>query len=186
MSLTHAFISAKTDGADDTIVRPVDWNNNHVTKLGGSTTTVAPLVAIANINTTAVGNVGAGEDTLITYSFPANAFSVTNLGVRITAWGTNANNANNKIIKLYFGTAAIVTSTTAAHVLTWRAEALVVRTGASTQDALARLTIGLAINTHTFTAITQTDTSAITIKMTGEGVADNDIVCEGMLIEFIG
>lgn len=27
----HIFVSAKTDSLDTTLVRPVDWNNNHVT-----------------------------------------------------------------------------------------------------------------------------------------------------------
>lgn len=30
MSVKHAFVSAKSNGADATLVRPSDWNNDHV------------------------------------------------------------------------------------------------------------------------------------------------------------
>lgn len=30
MSVTHSFVSAKTDGADTSVVRPSDWNDDHV------------------------------------------------------------------------------------------------------------------------------------------------------------
>ncbi|PJB49391.1 MAG: hypothetical protein CO103_05925, partial [Chloroflexi bacterium CG_4_9_14_3_um_filter_45_9] len=29
MAIKHTFVSAKTDGADTTLVRPVDWNADH-------------------------------------------------------------------------------------------------------------------------------------------------------------
>lgn len=29
MSIVHSFVSAKSDGADATLVRPSDWNANH-------------------------------------------------------------------------------------------------------------------------------------------------------------
>jgi len=34
MGITHAFVSAKDDGADSTLVRPSDWNASHVGALG--------------------------------------------------------------------------------------------------------------------------------------------------------
>jgi hypothetical protein len=154
----------------------------------GTSTLEATMVGVANVNTTAVGNVGAGEDDLITYSLPANALSANAKGVRIRAWGTGANNANAKTLKLYFGTQVILTTAlTASQVDTWEAEATVWRTGASTQDWQTRLNQAgttSIIDIENGTA-TQTDTAAITIKCTGTGTSNNDVVAEGMLTEFI-
>lgn len=41
MPVKHAFSSAKTDGADATLVRPSDWNAGHVTPYATGTFTVA-------------------------------------------------------------------------------------------------------------------------------------------------
>lgn len=154
----------------------------------GASTGDGGLVSIANVNTTAVGNVDAGEDDLITYALPANALSANGKGVRIQAWGTAANNANAKTLKLYFGSQIIETFTlTVSQVDTWSIEAVVYRTGSSTQDWKSRLIqagTASAVDVEIGTA-TQTDTAAITIKCTGEGVATNDIVQEGMQVEFI-
>lgn len=35
MSVTHAFVSNKTDGSDDTVVRPSNWNAPHVVDNSG-------------------------------------------------------------------------------------------------------------------------------------------------------
>lgn len=41
MPVKHAFTSAKSDGADATLVRPSDWNAGHVTPYAASTFTVS-------------------------------------------------------------------------------------------------------------------------------------------------
>lgn len=35
MAITHAFVSAKSDGSDDSLVQPSDWNDDHVGTLTG-------------------------------------------------------------------------------------------------------------------------------------------------------
>lgn len=141
----------------------------------------------ANINSTAVGNVGGGEDNLITYTLPAKALLKTNSAVRITAWGTTVNNVNAKTLKLYFGATAILTySLTTSQAGLWRIDALVIKTGASTQDTHARLTEAPNDQVHQQVSTAAiTDTSTIVIKCTGEGVSNNDIVQEGMLVELL-
>jgi hypothetical protein len=141
-----------------------------------------------SVYSTAVGNLGAGEDNLITFALPASFLNAINHGVRITAWGTVANNANAKTVIMYFGTIAIITTAlTANQVGTWRINAVVVRTGASAQDYSAQLIQG---GTTTLIdaeggSLTQTDTASITIKCTGTATSDNDIIQDGMIIEFI-
>jgi hypothetical protein len=154
--------------------------------LGGSTSYGA-VPAKASINTTAVGNVGTGEDNLMTYSLPAGALSAAGKGVRITAWGTAANNADAKTLKLHFGSVAILTvSLTTSQACTWRIEAVVFSTGTDAQDYSAQLVQG---GTATLVdveggSLTQDDGAAITIKCTGEATSNNDVVQEGLLVTF--
>lgn len=157
--------------------------------LGGSTGSGKALNT-ANVNTTAVGNVDAGEDDLMTYALPASALSAAGKGVHIIVWGTTANNGNAKTLKLYFGTAVILTNALTVSIAgVWRIEADVFSTGTDTQDAIAQLvttgTAGAAANDVEFTTPTQDDGAAITIKCTGEGVATNDIVQQGLRVTMI-
>ena len=155
----------------------------------GSGTGRAANVGKANANVTAVGNVTVGEDDLITYALPANSLSANGKAVKIKVWGTTANNVNAKTLKLYFGSQIILTNSLAVSIAGfWYAEAIVVRTGASTQDIFANLntnTATVAVVDQEITAGTQTDTAAITIKCTGEGTDTNDVVQEGLLVEFL-
>lgn len=160
----------------------------------GGTTTLAPLIGKANANTTAVATAGTGEDDLITYALPANALlnaGSVGKGVRITAWGTSANNANAKTVKVYFGTQLMATlALTASQAGVWKAEATVFKTGSSTQDYFAEIR-EVVTGTSAFKAgsgagsASQTDTGAITIKCTGEATDNSDITQEGLLVEFI-
>ena len=156
--------------------------------LGASTSAGAALVK-ANVNTTAVGNVTTGEDDLITYTLPASAFSAAGKGVQITAWGTSANNANAKTLKLYFGTSAILTNALTVSIAgVWRIEANVFSTGVDAQDYVAQLvttgTAGVALNDIEAGSLTQDDGATIAIKCTGDATATNDIVQEGQLVTF--
>ena len=155
----------------------------------GTSTLEASMVGVANVNTTAVGNVGTGEDDLISYSLPANALSANGKGVHITAWGTTANNANGKTLKLYFGSAAILTYALVASVAgTWRIEANVFRTGVDAQDYVSEMVsigvAGAAVTDVEVGSTTQDDGAAVVIKVTGEATSNSDIVCEGLATSF--
>lgn len=159
-----------------------------------TTLVVNTLIAPANLHvnltaeTTAVGNVGAGEDDLQTYSLPAATLTTSEAGVRILAWGTTTNTANAKTIKLYFGTDALLTLTpTVSEAGKWMIGAHVVRTGAATQLACAQGVCGPANTSLTATSAnvsspTQTLANAVTIKCTGEATANDDIIQAGMVV----
>lgn len=170
-----------------TKVAYVDISGTFVGGMGTSAgSTPVTQTGTINTNTTAVGNVGGGTDDLITYALPASSLTTTGRGVRITAWGTGANNANAKTLTLNFGSQVIMTQAlTTAQADTWRIQALVLRTGTDTQDVFAELlqTGTTSITKQTLTAGTQTESGAITIKCTGAATADNDIVQEGLLVE---
>lgn len=144
----------------------------------------------AYVSTTNVGNVGAGEDDLMTTTLPANILEDVGDLVRIRAWGTAANNANAKTLKLYFGATAIVSqSLTVSQAGKWSIEALVIRTGSDTQESWALIVesvaAALAAGKHAqeiSTALVIDEDAAIIVKCTGTGVADNDIVQEGMTV----
>lgn len=146
---------------------------------------------IPAVTTTAVGNVGAGEDNLQSLSLPASTLRAAGSGVRITAWGTTANNSNPKTVKLYFGSAILTTALTVSQAGKWHIEALVFSTGTDTQDYVSKLNeYGTATQTDMENgALTEDDGAAVVIKCTGTvtdgggGINNNDIVQEGLLVE---
>jgi hypothetical protein len=140
---------------------------------------------VLSYNTTATGNVTTGEDILMTYTLPADTLDTNGESVRIRAWGTTASNSNVKTIKLYFGTTILVTDSGSISGDSWLFEAFVIRTGAATEDAIGEGKINGIAPIITHTEPTANTAGAITIKITGEGTATNDIVAQGMVIEFI-
>src|SRR6185312_12901729 len=80
---------------------------------GGSTVNPSGLLT-ANLTSTATG-AGTTEQTLLSYTLPAKTLSATNKGLKIQAWGVTAANANNKTMKLYFGSEVITTPTAATN-----------------------------------------------------------------------
>ena len=164
-------------------------HGNFTIQAGASSSFYAP-VTVANVNVTAVGNVGAGEDDLITFSLPADVLSANGKAVHITVWGSTANNAAAKTLKVYFGTQIVLTNALTASIAgLWRVEAIVVRTGAATQDWHSQLvTLGVAavaLNDVEIGTATQDETTALTIKCTGEATSNNDILQEGLIVELL-
>ena len=142
-----------------------------------------------NVNTAKVGtDADTAEKTLMTYSLPANRLGADGQAVRITAWGTGAATADDKTIRIYFGATVLRQLGPAAfNNATWKTEALVVRTGASSQDAIASEMPNNSVVFMSHTEPAEDNTTATEIKLTGQNAAAtlNDIVCEDMLIEFI-
>ena len=155
--------------------------------MGGGVGT-AKTIGLANVNTTPVGNAGAGEDNLITYALPTDSFSAAGKGVHITAWGITANNVNAKTVKLYFGSIILTNSLTASIAGAWRVEADVFSTGTDAQRYISQLVTvgaaGVALNDVETGTLTENDGAAITIKCTGEAVDNNDIVQQGQIVIF--
>ena len=142
---------------------------------------------VIGVNLTAVGNVGTGTDDLITYTLQTPVLNANGIGVRVTAWGTTANNAATKTVTLNFGATAIMTQALTASIAgSWWIQGTIFRTGVDTQDCIAALTQGATDIAHAeFTATTIDDGADITIKCPGAATSDNDIVQEGLLVELI-
>jgi len=154
---------------------------------GASSSGTTRVGGAVNANVTSVGNVGAGEDTLMSYTLPANAMDANGRGVRVTAWGSTANNANAKTLKLYFGAAVLGSiASTANQASSWRFVSEVLRTGAATQTASEWFVqYGTTVIHETnVTAPGETLSSVVVIKVTGEGVSNDDITQSAMIVEF--
>lgn len=149
----------------------------------GTTWKVMEEIIVPYVNTTAVGNVGAGEDDLMVYTMPANILNVDAEYVSVQAFGDYAANANTKIIKMFFGATEMGTSgAVSLNGVGWSMQGTIIRTGASTQLAnYSKIDANSSRITNTTPA--EDLTTPIIIKCTGEGVADNDIVQRGMIIK---
>ena len=162
-------------------------SDNTITIPAGSSGSNAQLGGTIYIDTTAVGNVGAGEDTLMTYAVPANTLSNDGDYLEIEAWGVTAANANNKNIKLKIGTTTLLaTGAVAANGANWWISAVIARTGASAESIIAKIISddALIVDSATYTAGTQSTTAAFSITCTGEATANDDIVQHGLIIKW--
>ena len=135
-----------------------------------------------------VGNVGSGEDTLITYEMPSSTLSATNQSIEIAAWGIVAANANNKRIKLKFGATEIIdTTAVAANSGSWYINAKVLRQDDTTQQAITTIISdnSLIVNSASFTTPSEDVDGPIDILCTGEGTNDDDIIQKGLHIKWL-
>lgn len=138
------------------------------------------------LNTTSVGNVGAGEDDLISVTLEADSLHANGQTLEITAWGTCEANGNNKTAKLHFGgTEICTTGAVAANDKRWMLKALVHRTAVAVQKAIAWGTFNDAEVALQRTALTKDETATQIIKVTGEATADNDIICDALMVEVL-
>ncbi len=166
----------------------LDASSTFVMHATSGTAVLSPAGTIS-VGLTPIGNVGGGEDDLMSYTLPANSLSYATSGIRVTAWGTGANNINAKTVTLYIGGTSINTGTlVVSQANTWEADILFFSTGSSTQryfSKLARVSataVDVALRTQG--TLSKTQSSDIIIKFTGTATADNDIVQQGMIVEF--
>jgi hypothetical protein len=168
-----------------------DFNDHPRFEPGTSTGTYANVSGRVTTNTTQVGNVGAGEDDLMTYTVPANVLDTDGKALRITVWGLFAVNGNAKTIRYYYGGTAFTAyplADTAANGFGWSANIYIVRTGAAAQRHLTQfITSSGGVQTFSINSTgTKDNTAAQAFKITGEGTATDDVVQFGMIVEVVG
>jgi len=152
----------------------------------GSATNMVRAGGVLNVDTTQTGNVGAGEDTLQTYSVPANTLTANGDQLVFHAAGTFGNTANNMTLTAKFGATTLVTAGPNLYQnAAWEISGRVVRTGAATQKCFARISIGEGhAQVLTYTTAAETLSGAVTFLITGEGTDDNDIVKETFTLDY--
>ena len=140
----------------------------------------------------AVGNVGAGEDTLHTFDLSANALSSDDSVVHLSAHGSIAG-AANVTLKFHFGSSATtLLNAVNPGVSNWAADINIIRVNSGTQTIRIRLwvsSVDSSLSGASYTRIlsagaSETDTAAITAKFTGEATNNNDIVQNMTVAEF--
>lgn len=161
----------------------------------GTGSGTASLIGKASINTTAVGNVGTGTDDLMSYLLLANSLSANGKGIRVKGWGITAPNANSKTLTFNWGSLSHGFVMTASISGNWIWEIEIFRTGSNAQRIFYRIMEATDNSGGLVTpkaaqvcnqVSSQTDSADITVKFTGAATANNDIVQEGMLVEYIG
>lgn len=186
---TITFEGGTLDANDITMVMP---SGAYTYTWPGKTGTVAMTSDISNVqlytNSTRVGNAGAGEDDLMTYTVPAGKLAATN--DRLEIYGTfDLDTGGANTLKFYWNGVAVydsgsVTPTDAnvdMHVT-------VIRTSAAGQNIIIRL--NTASTTHV-TRVAQTTGTAtmsgtVALKWTGQdaGSTDDDIAQTWGAVEY--
>jgi hypothetical protein len=141
------------------------------------------------VNTSEVGNIGTGEDDLISQTVAANALSSNGSSLRIVAPVVLAANANNKTIKAYWaGVSFYSTGALAINGDVAVFEFIITRTGATSQNITTRVVCGDSLMSPVssdFDTGSATLSSANVFKLTGEATDDNDILNKQLTIEFL-
>lgn len=160
----------------------------NLTRIAGTSTAAGSVPCILYQSITPVGNVGAGEDDLISQAIAASVLATNGDRLRITTPVTFAANANNKRVRTYWNAVNIYDSTALA-INAGSAEivTIITRTGAATQNISTRVVSGNATLAHSYTRTTGAATlsGAVTFKLTGEATSNNDVVEPEMTIEYL-
>jgi hypothetical protein len=152
------------------ITTPYTWGDNAL--LGGA----------VDADITATQNLLAAETTLYQTTLPANTITPNKKRVRITSRGTFAANANQKRLRMKYGSTTIYDSTLVVNGGNWEVIGEVTRTTPNAQVSFAkglvespvgRVTIPLGLQR---TTPAEAATSAVTVQTTAQGVATADIV----------
>lgn len=177
------------DAAPDTLTLASGSGITLTTNAGTDTVTIAASggAFVLNTNTTPVGNVGSGEDNLITYSVPANTLDTNAQYIHFVMGGTFASSVNNKRIRVKLGsttlfdTGALVISTAGD----WNVEGYIVRTGSATQRCLVEFESNetALAGSADYVDATEDLTTTLVLKATGEATADDDVIQKFLIVE---
>jgi hypothetical protein len=167
------------------IIETTTIKKSNITVQAGDTDNDLDIGGTLHIDTTPVGNIGTGEDTLITYTMDANTLNVNGNYLEILAWGITAANANNKRIKLKVGSTILLdTGSVAANNASWFLNVRFIRTSGSSEQAIASILSNAFTNSSTYTDVSEDLTTNLDIFCTGEATTDDDIVQKGLLIKW--
>lgn len=128
------------------------------------------------------------ETTLKTYTLPANAFGANGIkGLEIEAYGRFGATANNKTVKIKFGTVVFTSGALADNAKNWAFKGKVIRVSASVQVIVGEFIHDTAVVTLSNVAGAESETAAIVILVTGQNgtAAANDIICNHFSVKAI-
>lgn len=151
-------------------------------------TSFLTLGGLYNVNFTPVGNVGSGEDDLMTKTVESNVLGEDGDSLLIYAWGTSAANTNSKTIRPYYGGALDARTVNFNAVGTWEVFLIVTRNSSTQARYFSRTAwwnSGVAtpiVDFGTQGTISVTHSSTNVCKVTGEATSTDDIVQNGFIM----
>lgn len=123
-----------------------------------------------------VGNTGAAETTLLTKTIDIGTLAKQNSSILIFACGNSAANANNKTLRLKFGSTTLATfGPVALNNGSWTLQAEIVRNGASAEAYWAQYLDSSGTQTVSTGTASVSLASAQSVSLTGQGTANSDI-----------
>jgi hypothetical protein len=155
-------------------------------QMGGSTTYASCGVS-AHTDITQVANTNGSENDLMIYELEADSLIAEGDYVDLEMWGTFAANANNKRLRVYFGSDLIYdTGAVAANAGSWYFKAKVMASSTGAQKSITNLISSNALlpASNQVADTTQDATAVIEIKTTATAVAANDIVQKGFSVKW--
>ncbi len=160
-------------------------------------TVIIPTLTMANYSrgtgllystgTPVAGVAGTGEQTLATYSIPANTLIAGRM-IRIKASFSGGTNSNNKTYKCYFGASVISSGTLTDSNKNGQCEVIVTYgNAAAVQEVYASMIHDTTNITGYVNAGTDDTTAAITAKFTGQGGTSGvDVTMNSFSVELLG
>lgn len=122
-----------------------------------------------------VGNTGSSETDLMSTNIVIGTLAKQNSSILIFACGNSAANANNKTLKLKFGSTTLATfGPYALNNGSWTIQAELVRNGASAQAFWAQYFDSAGNQVVTTGTASESLASNQTLKFTGQGTASSD------------
>lgn len=128
-----------------------------------------------------VGNVGTGEDDLMTYTVPAGTLAQDGDYIDFVM---SFSVAANSTLKVYYGATQLFSFAALSADAVYRVTGQVVRTGATTQRATFQLNGGSTVNVVGYQTPAETLSGTVVLKATGEGTSNNDIVQTLMTVKY--
>jgi hypothetical protein len=155
-------------------------------KAGTSSGTEARVGGVLYVVTSQIGNVTTGEDDLASYTVPASTLATDDDSLWFEAALTVTNNANAKTLRVRFGTTGtnlvftLALTTNTANTMQLRGR--IYRDGAALQRSICSMIAATQNQSQSVTGLDQTLSGTVVLKVTGEGVSNNDIVINSFIV----
>lgn len=157
-------------------------NGGLALKAGFSAGAIAKVGGVIFTDTTTIGNVTTGDDTLKSYTLPVNILFVDKQTINATCSGTFAATGNNKRIRVKYGATTIFDSGAMAISIasSWVVELEIIRTSFNTEKCNVRFICSdpVAGAKTSYSTAAENTTGTSLLAVTGEATATNDIVSE--------
>uniref|UniRef100_A0A6M3J257 Uncharacterized protein n=1 Tax=viral metagenome TaxID=1070528 RepID=A0A6M3J257_9ZZZZ len=153
----------------------------------GDSAILCNIGGVIHVDTTAIGNVGVGEDDLMTFTVPANTCYTNNDILEFTAFGYFAANLNNRILRVYCDGVCIMTSPTRVVAGAWSLRGTIIRTSSTTAACESSLHWQQDRDyQETYSSVAITFTTNSIFKLTGEATANDDVQQRGLVLKWFG